>query len=33
LMSYLLDKSKFELHPVSPNDWFIVFRDYNETTN
>jgi protein YibB len=33
LMSYLLDKSKFELHPVSPNDWFVAFKDYNETAN
>ena len=31
LMSYLLMPDLFELHPVSPDDWFIAFRNYNET--
>jgi protein YibB len=30
LMSYLQKPESFELHPVSNQDWFIVFRDYNE---
>ena len=30
LMSYLQAKDLFELHKVSVDDWFIVFRDYNE---
>lgn len=33
LMSYLSKPEMFELHKVSPDDWFIVFRDYNENTN
>lgn len=31
LMSYLFRRDLFELHPVSSEDWFIVFKDYNET--
>ena len=30
LMSSLIEPDKFELHPISPNDWFIAFRKYNE---
>lgn len=30
LMSYLMKPELFELHPVSSNDWFVAFRDYNE---
>lgn len=30
LMSYLQKPELFELHPVSSNDWFIAFKDYNE---
>lgn len=30
LMSYLLRPEYFELHPVSSEDWFIAFKDYNE---
>lgn len=30
LMSYLSDKDSFELHKVPEQDWFIIFRDYNE---
>jgi protein YibB len=30
LMSTLEEPEKFELHPISPNDWFIAFRNYNE---
>jgi protein YibB len=30
LMSYLTQPDSFELHPISPNDWFIAFRKYNE---
>ena len=30
LMSYLQQPESFELHPISPNDWFIAFRKYNE---
>jgi len=33
LMSYLFAPDLFELHPVSPDDWFVVFKEYNETTN
>lgn len=29
LMSYLSMPEIFELHKISPDDWFIVFRDYN----
>lgn len=31
LMSYLSKPELFELHKVSPNDWFVAFKDYNET--
>jgi protein YibB len=31
LMSYLSSPEIFELHKVSNTDWFIVFKDYNET--
>jgi protein YibB len=30
LMSYLQKPDMFELHKVSPNDWFVAFKDYNE---
>jgi hypothetical protein len=30
LMSYLSKPELFELHPVSDQDWFIAFKDYNE---
>ena len=29
LMSYLQKPELFELHPVSNQDWFVAFRDYN----
>ena len=31
LMSYLFQPNIFKLHPVSQDDWFIAFKDYNET--
>jgi len=30
LMSYLQKPELFEIHPVSKNDWFIIFKDFNE---
>jgi protein YibB len=30
LMSYLAAPEMFELHPVSPDNWFIALKDYNE---
>ena len=30
LMSYLLKPEEFELRFVNPNDWFIIFKDYND---
>lgn len=30
LMSYLLKPELFELHRVSPDDWFVAFKEYNE---
>jgi protein YibB len=33
LMSYLAKPELFELHKVSNDDWFIVFKDYNETVS
>lgn len=33
LMSYLSKPDLFELHKVSNNDWFTVFKDYNEITS
>lgn len=30
LMSYLYSPDLFELHPVSSNDWFVAFKEYNE---
>jgi len=30
LMSYLYKPEMFELHKVSPNNWFVAFKDYNE---
>jgi hypothetical protein len=30
LMSSLIEPDKFELHPISHDDWFIAFRKYNE---
>ena len=31
LMSYLSAPQLFELHKVSENDWFVAFKDYNES--
>jgi protein YibB len=33
LMSYLQKPELFELHKVSPDDWFVAFKDYNVITN
>lgn len=33
LMSTLSNPELFELHPVNPNDWFIVFKEYNESVS
>ncbi len=33
LMSYLQKPEFFELHPVSSQDWFIAFKEYNEDSN
>lgn len=33
LMSYLQKPELFELHPVSSDDWFVAFKDYNETVS
>ena len=33
LMSYLSSPDLFELHRVSESDWFIAFKDYNESSN
>ena len=30
LMSYLSRPELFELHKVSPSDWFVAFKEYNE---
>ena len=30
LMAYLSAKELFELHSVSPSDWFVAFRKFNE---
>ena len=30
LMSYLSKPDLFELHKVSPSDWFVAFKEYNE---
>lgn len=30
LMSYLSKPELFELHKVSPNNWFVAFEEYNE---
>jgi protein YibB len=30
LMSYLYYPDLFELHPVSSDDWFVAFKEYNE---
>lgn len=30
LMSYLSAPNLFNLHKVSPDDWFVAFKDYNE---
>jgi hypothetical protein len=30
LMSYLSNPEEFELHEADPNDWFRIFRKYNE---
>jgi protein YibB len=31
LMSYLSLPEVFELHPVKEDDWFVAFKDYNES--
>jgi len=31
LMAYLEDPKLFELHSVSQTDWFVIFRNFNET--
>ena len=31
LMSYLIKPEEFELRYVDPNDWFIIFKNYNES--
>jgi protein YibB len=31
LMSYLYNPEMFELHKVSPDNWFVAFEDYNES--
>ena len=31
LMSYLSAPDRFELHKVSESDWFVAFKDYNES--
>lgn len=33
LMCSLSNPNLFELHPVSKDDWFIIFKEYNETTS
>jgi protein YibB len=33
LMSTLSNPDLFELHPVSANDWFIIFKEYNATVS
>jgi len=33
LMSYLLKPELFQLHSVSNDDWFVAFKDYNETVS
>ena len=33
LMSYLSAPELFELHKVSPDDWFVAFKDYNDSTH
>ena len=33
LMSTLSNPEFFELHPVSANDWFIIFKEYNDSTS
>jgi protein YibB len=33
LMSYLKQPELFKLHKVSPDDWFVAFRNYNENKN
>jgi protein YibB len=30
LMALLIDSENFELHQADPNDWFLIFRKYNE---
>ncbi len=30
LMSFLTKPDEFELHPADPNDWFRIFRKYND---
>jgi hypothetical protein len=29
LMAYLTNPAEFELHSVDPEDWFIIFKNYN----
>jgi protein YibB len=33
LMSYLAKPELFELHKVSADDWFVAFKEYNETVS
>jgi len=33
LMSTLSNPEMFELHPVNPSDWFIIFKEYNESVS
>ena len=33
LLSYLEDPSIFELHPVDPSNWFIMFNQFNDLKN
>ncbi len=32
LTSYLMQPELFELHKVSDSDWFIIFKDYNDSS-
>ena len=33
LLSYLDEPESFELHPVDPSSWFIIFNQFNELRN
>jgi hypothetical protein len=30
LMAYLTNPELFQLHPANPNDWFLIFKEYNK---